>query len=219
MVATLKPKNRISKGKLIKELRIKRGWTQAQLSEISGLSERTIQRFEKGTKAALETLRALAAAFDITVDELFSTEDPKQEEKSRRKVFHLPRLHSGKDLINVINGSELYQNNHDSLNNPIEVEFIGSFMQDIHDYGDSWDYIEPKDKVEVSYSFNQRIKELEDMGFWVFGLQRKILCKFNFASEQKEIPMVVCTIMLVRSNSPEIIKTKLGKEVYPVTFN
>ncbi|CAM4169684.1 XRE family transcriptional regulator [Vibrio agarivorans] len=33
---------------IIRKLRLKRGWTQEQLAELSGLSIRTVQRIERG---------------------------------------------------------------------------------------------------------------------------------------------------------------------------
>ncbi|WP_300527855.1 helix-turn-helix transcriptional regulator [Maricaulis sp.] len=54
----------------LKSLRLEKGWSQEQLAEISGLSERTIQRAERGETPSLETLRALAASFELTSGQL-----------------------------------------------------------------------------------------------------------------------------------------------------
>ncbi|MBU9812760.1 2TM domain-containing protein [Rahnella sp. C60] len=54
----------------IRQLRISRAWSQEQLAELSSLSVRTVQRIENGEQASLETLGAIAAAFDIKVSEL-----------------------------------------------------------------------------------------------------------------------------------------------------
>jgi len=50
---------------LVQKLRLQRGWSQEQLAELSGLSVRTIQRLERGQPASVESLKALAAAFEI----------------------------------------------------------------------------------------------------------------------------------------------------------
>lgn len=55
---------------MVKKLRIGKNWSQEQLSEVSGLSVRTIQRLESGGNASLESLRALAAAFEVDSNEL-----------------------------------------------------------------------------------------------------------------------------------------------------
>jgi transcriptional regulator with XRE-family HTH domain len=55
---------------LIQKLRLQRGWSQEQLAELSGLSVRTIQRLERGHPASVESLKALAAAFEIDFSDL-----------------------------------------------------------------------------------------------------------------------------------------------------
>ncbi|MDC7219003.1 MAG: 2TM domain-containing protein [Spirochaetales bacterium] len=52
---------------IVRKLRLQRGWSQAELAEFSGLSVRTIQRIEKGEKPGLESLKSLAAVFDLEV--------------------------------------------------------------------------------------------------------------------------------------------------------
>ena len=55
---------------LIQKLRLKRGWSQEQLAEISGVSVRTVQRLERGQTGSLESLKALAAVFQVDLDQL-----------------------------------------------------------------------------------------------------------------------------------------------------
>src|SRR5690349_23967622 len=54
----------------LKELRNARQWSQEQLSQLSGLNLRTIQRLESGAKISTESLRALAAVFEVPADSL-----------------------------------------------------------------------------------------------------------------------------------------------------
>lgn len=60
---------------LIQKLRLKRGWSQQQLAGASGLSVRTIQRIEAGQPASVETLKSIAAVFEVD----FSTLDPEKQ--------------------------------------------------------------------------------------------------------------------------------------------
>ena len=55
---------------MIKDIRISKGWSQEQLSQFSGLSVRTIQRIERGHNAGLESLKCIAAAFDMDISKL-----------------------------------------------------------------------------------------------------------------------------------------------------
>ncbi len=55
---------------IVRKLRLQRGWSQDHLSQISGLSVRTIQRIERGQEPSLESLKAFAAVFEINVTDL-----------------------------------------------------------------------------------------------------------------------------------------------------
>ncbi len=54
----------------VRELRQQRGWSQEQVAQFSGLSVRTTQRIEQGQNPGLESLKALAAVFDVQVADL-----------------------------------------------------------------------------------------------------------------------------------------------------
>lgn len=55
---------------LVHKLRLQRGWSQEQLADLSGLSVRTIQRIERGGGASVESLKALAAVFEVDFHQL-----------------------------------------------------------------------------------------------------------------------------------------------------
>ncbi len=55
---------------LVHKLRLQRGWSQEQLADLSGLSVRTIQRIERGGGASVESLKALAAVFEVDLHQL-----------------------------------------------------------------------------------------------------------------------------------------------------
>lgn len=59
---------------VVKKLRIDKNWSQEKLSEVSGLSLRTIQRLENGSNASLESLKVLAAALEVNPKELIFQE-------------------------------------------------------------------------------------------------------------------------------------------------
>lgn len=58
----------------LRELRAARQWSQEQLSKLSGLNLRTIQRLESGAKISMESLRALAAVFEVPADTLLASD-------------------------------------------------------------------------------------------------------------------------------------------------
>ncbi len=52
---------------IVRKLRLRKGWSQDQLAELTDVSVRTIQRIERGHNASLETAKALAAVFEVDV--------------------------------------------------------------------------------------------------------------------------------------------------------
>lgn len=79
----------------IKKMRLERHWSQDQLAEMSGLSIRTIQRIEKGENAGLESLKSLAAVFEINIvdsDKKEEMEQIRKEEEYVQKIKGLYKL-------------------------------------------------------------------------------------------------------------------------------
>lgn len=66
---------------LVRKLRLQRGWSQEQVAEMSGLSVRTIQRIERGQSVGLESLKSLAAVFEVELSQLHEP-NIEQEDKT-----------------------------------------------------------------------------------------------------------------------------------------
>jgi len=67
-----------------------KGYTQEILSEKSNVGVRTIQRIEKGeVEPHLQTIKLLAEALEINVDELIILENPNEEITERKWLFIL----------------------------------------------------------------------------------------------------------------------------------
>src|SRR5436190_20229899 len=81
----------------IQKLRLKRGWSQQQLADASGLSVRTIQRIENGQAPSIETLKSLAAVFEVDFSSLNPEEavnpSVRDEEEAFRYVRKLRRFY------------------------------------------------------------------------------------------------------------------------------
>ncbi len=73
---------------IIKKLRLQNHWSQEQLAQFSGLSSRTIQRIESGNQASIESLKSLAAVFEIDISKL--TEEITVIDKQTEQWQNLP---------------------------------------------------------------------------------------------------------------------------------
>ena len=71
---------------IVRKLRLKRGWSQEQLAEVSGLCVRTIQRIERGQGPGLESSKSLAAVFEVPVTALRQEDDIMTEAKTPTRI-------------------------------------------------------------------------------------------------------------------------------------
>lgn len=55
---------------LVLQMRKAKAWSQDELATASGLNLRTIQRIEKEATASLQSMKALASAFDMNIRDL-----------------------------------------------------------------------------------------------------------------------------------------------------
>lgn len=88
-----------AKGKYmnLQQRRCEKEWSQEQLAQYSGLSVRTIQRIESGQKVGLESLKCLAAVFEISTNTLTQEQNMKELEhphinKAEREAINFARL-------------------------------------------------------------------------------------------------------------------------------
>lgn len=71
----------------VRALRWSRHWSQEQLADACGLNLRTIQRLEAGARASNESVRALAAVFDVEVDSLCVDRDGPGTVRTARRAI------------------------------------------------------------------------------------------------------------------------------------
>ena len=74
----------------IRELRVAKRWTQEKLAEESGLSRKTIERAEGGTRVAVESVRRIADALGVTLNEITATNPPDDASLEAYKKGNLP---------------------------------------------------------------------------------------------------------------------------------
>ena len=70
----------------MKSLRLEKCWSQEELAQLCDLNVRTIQRVEKGQRVGTETLKALAAVFEISTDELLKAIDSEKNALFKEKA-------------------------------------------------------------------------------------------------------------------------------------
>ena len=74
----------------LREMRRKKGYTQAKLAELSGVSRRAIVHYEKhATRPSIEKVKKIADALEISDDELLGIKrKPKSKKKPSEEVSY-----------------------------------------------------------------------------------------------------------------------------------
>ncbi|MDQ0216846.1 transcriptional regulator with XRE-family HTH domain [Oikeobacillus pervagus] len=195
-------------GLKIKELRNLKLWTQAQLAEIAGVSERTVRRLEATGKAENATLLSILEALDTNPKELENmfNEDDTIKEESKEKfadIGFLHRIESGRELVRIISSAHQYGYDYHDCKTEEQIENAQVFLSVVADLLDIWDMIEIGQRFNYENDLTKQIKELEELGLWVFG-DRQVNEKNNW---------VTAIIEIYSKDNPMIQKVKLDKDM------
>lgn len=134
-----------------------------------------------------------------------STIDKAAKGDSKDSNRFLKRLTSGKEIVNIVNGMYASEFDHDELKSKEEVEIIGSFLQNLRDLGNLFGMgvVETQQTVETGFDLTKDLKEIEALGFMVFGDTRNA----KMTNNQKDDLGVwkIATIVIKRNDNPDII--------------
>lgn len=154
-------------GMKIREFRIERGWTQEHLAEITGFSTRTIQRAEKDKTQDPETLRAIAAAFNVTVRDL-RTKYWVTESKPPKSLM----IESAEGFRGVLQrGYHYYSRQSLVMPTPEAATRVDELCEEI--FSDFWAIDDDEPGLLSSYinSIREPVQELRNMGMAFFCIQ------------------------------------------------
>ena len=161
-------------GLKIKELRGLKLWTQAKLAEVANVSERTIRRLEAGENTEKETLLLVLNALGTNLDEIgnmFNDDDTIKEESKEKftDIKFLKRIEYGRELVRIIASAHQYGYDYHDCKTDDQINKAQEFLSVVADVLDIWDMIEIGQRFDLENDLSKLIKELEEMGLWVFG--------------------------------------------------
>jgi DNA-binding XRE family transcriptional regulator len=156
--------------KNVKMIRNIKHWTQQHLADTAGILLRTVQRVEKGDGASLETLGALANAFDVSIDVLQTDMDVAMEQL-RQVEEDFRRRHDLVDVapvtcsahLDIVGGSDAYLMHCECEDDAVRDAFA-DLESNLKDMADIWDDVDPlhhRDWVKGAY---KQVEELNRLG-------------------------------------------------------
>ena len=193
----------LERAEFVRKQREERAWSQRQLADVADVSLRTIQRLEKDGSASFETLMAVAQAFDIDVKQLGPKSITKGQITPREMRIHLlPRLTLGKDLTNVVAGTDQFQFEHDDDPDPRSIQAMKGILtllkQDVVRLYDA----DPIERLDVECELSQELSGLEGYGYYLFGIRRVIP---GVVGGRRTL-ISMATLYLSNSRSPRVVR-------------
>jgi len=186
----------------VRKLREARKWTQWQLSKISGLSERTIQRVESGGRLGTTAEMALAGAFAIEIPDLYRSDLTETVD-----FMFLRRITSGNVLLDLVERATTGGYEVDDLQDS-EISCVREFIESLNVWVLMWKDREPAERVTARHIFTSTLDQLDSMGLWVFAGP-------THTAHPTDVGAV--KIAVIRSSNPRIIQPgplrQLGNEM------
>ncbi len=113
----------------------------------------------------------------------------------------LPRIRMGSELGGIIGSgdSALFLNDDPDSE---EVPLIAGFLDELRDWGDIWDDIGPGGRVEANARMHDKIMELEESGWSVFGRKERRRMRFG----EKTLPWEVAVVAVMKGEPKYVIQ-------------
>lgn len=164
----------------IRDLRKARHWSQEMLAMAAGVDVRTVQRAEAGKTLAADSLKAIAAAFDTTIEALaIAPEDFAELIAEFREHYRIVDMHvsSGSaDLGGLMNAAEALLLERVGDLTETQLDAFAEFEQDVRDYLDIWREIPVSSRRNGERILHEHVERLRASGVSVtFGTDRVLL--------------------------------------------
>lgn len=121
----------------------------------------------------------------------------------KQNIKSLPKIISGKQLVEIVNGAHMFDFDHDELKTENEANEIGGLFEELKDYGDILSDLGFSEVAKWGLHLNEEIEKLEQMGFVLFGLRRKLRLHNNKKDDMGIFE--TASLIAVRKDNPCIV--------------
>jgi len=118
-------------------------------------------------------------------------------------IKSLPKIKSGKEIVDIINGAHMFNFNHDELKTDEEATEIGELFDELMDTGDILSDLTYSERAKFGLQLNESIEKLEHLGFFLFGLRRQSRL---YNDQDVDLGLFdTASLVAVRENNPSIV--------------
>lgn len=121
----------------------------------------------------------------------------------------LPRLTTGKQIVDIICDTHVYQFDHCEFKTKEEANFVSCFLQNIQDWAEVIGFgdFEIGRQIQLGYDLNKEIEELEEQGFFLFG-ERKPSRMTNANKDDLGV-WDIAVLVVLRQDNPAIVNSEM----------
>jgi hypothetical protein len=121
----------------------------------------------------------------------------------RYNIKSLPKITSGKQVIDLIDGSKLFEFEQIEIENAEEISYIGGLFEELKDYGDIFSDIGFSERASLQIQYSKEIEKLKKMGISLFGLRRQV--KLHNSFQENLGYHYIASLIAVRQDSSSIV--------------
>lgn len=110
---------------------------------------------------------------DAVLVKLIEVIKPEIIEAWQKRITVMPRLTTGREVVDVATGCHFSYSFNDEPNNDTEIDLVGGFIQELRDWCDIWDDIEVPEQMRTTVHISEMVEELKGAGWTVYGSRIK----------------------------------------------
>ena len=154
------------------------------------LADKIVVKWEQG-------LHVVAA----TVLEIVRPDIVENLRKRGESAEPLPRIKTGSELGGIVGSGDSALFLNDDPNSE-EVPLIVEFLDELREWGKIWDDIGPGGRVEAKARMQDRLREMEESGWSVYGRKQRKTMKIG----EKTLPWEVAVVAVVKGKTRYVVQ-------------
>ena len=105
---------------------------------------------------------------------MFDSEDTLKEDSKQKfaDTKYLQRVMNGRELVRMISSVHRFGYDYHDCTTEEQIEVVQGFLATVADVIDIWNMVEIGQRFELEKMLNDQIKQLEELGLWVFGIRQ-----------------------------------------------
>lgn len=203
----------------VRYLRKHLGWKQINLAHEAGVTERTVQRVERGESVDPNTLRRIATALESDDPDLFTRprEVPSPEELEAEAANYttvdVSPVSSGRHVVSFLTRCQMFDFDHPDPENDEQADIMTELLDGITDWEMALSDEPPSAGIAAGRYFGNLLARLADSGLKLYVGERDLRMRLKDQPEAEPFPWRVGYVFVRPDEEPVTTKAVVPKAV------